>query len=156
MSQARLWPVGMVPVGIGLKLALQNETFLGLSYVAARGLRLQSQGCVHVRASVRIRKYLPPVCVHRLTDQTRNMTGPCTDTSHDDLWGFESQLKPGKPRKKVVLGVDGGATSTVCVCVAVPLPMFVTDLPILSRAESGSSNPNSVGGTLSSPITFCI
>jgi hypothetical protein len=51
----------------------------------------------------------------------------------------------------VVLGVDGGTTSTVCVCM--PLLPFSdhnlpNPLPVLARAVAGSSNHNSVGGTL--------
>ncbi|KAG5235960.1 N-acetyl-D-glucosamine kinase [Salix suchowensis] len=47
----------------------------------------------------------------------------------------------------VILGVDGGATSTVCVCI----PLFSSSktlaypLPVLGRAVSGCSNHNSVG-----------
>ncbi|EPS70993.1 hypothetical protein M569_03764, partial [Genlisea aurea] len=51
----------------------------------------------------------------------------------------------------VVLGVDGGATSTVCIC----LPVFPSDHrldapdppPILGRSSTGCSNHNSVGET---------
>lgn len=47
----------------------------------------------------------------------------------------------------VILGVDGGATSTVCVCL--PLfsdPASLPDpLPVLGRAVAGCSNHNSVG-----------
>ena len=50
----------------------------------------------------------------------------------------------------VVLGVDGGTTSTVCVCMPL-LPLISNQnlpnpLPILARAVAGSSNHNSVGG----------
>lgn len=49
----------------------------------------------------------------------------------------------------VILGLDGGATSTVCVC----MPLFPSSdldclpdpLPVLSRAVAGCSNHNSVG-----------
>ncbi|KAI5671208.1 hypothetical protein M9H77_11572 [Catharanthus roseus] len=50
---------------------------------------------------------------------------------------------------EVILGVDGGATSTVCVCM--PLLPFSDHhhlpdpLPILGRAVAGCSNYNSVG-----------
>ncbi|CAA2980167.1 Hypothetical predicted protein [Olea europaea subsp. europaea] len=49
----------------------------------------------------------------------------------------------------VILGVDGGATSTVCVCMPL-LPFsdhrhFPDPLPILARAVAGCSNYNSVG-----------
>ncbi|KAH9603292.1 hypothetical protein KSS87_021535 [Heliosperma pusillum] len=47
----------------------------------------------------------------------------------------------------VILGVDGGTTSTTCICISF-FP-FQTDihhpLPVLARATSGSSNHNSVG-----------
>ncbi|KFK44864.1 hypothetical protein AALP_AA1G312400 [Arabis alpina] len=49
----------------------------------------------------------------------------------------------------VILGLDGGATSTVCVCV----PFFPygdrlpEPLPILGRAVAGCTNSNSVGET---------
>ncbi|XP_057538757.1 uncharacterized protein LOC130816135 isoform X1 [Amaranthus tricolor] len=48
----------------------------------------------------------------------------------------------------VILGVDGGATSTVCVCLPF-LPFSDSNLPdplpILSRAVAGCSNFNSIG-----------
>jgi N-acetylglucosamine kinase-like BadF-type ATPase len=49
----------------------------------------------------------------------------------------------------VILGLDGGATSTVCVCV--PFfsfgERFPDPLPILGRAVAGCTNRNSVGET---------
>ncbi|EXB75221.1 hypothetical protein L484_026003 [Morus notabilis] len=50
----------------------------------------------------------------------------------------------------VVLGVDGGATSTVCVCLPLipvwdPQSSLPDPLPVLSRAVGGCSNYNSVG-----------
>ncbi|RAL50210.1 hypothetical protein DM860_007884 [Cuscuta australis] len=46
----------------------------------------------------------------------------------------------------VILGVDGGATSTVCVCLPLlPLPDIPDPLPVLGRAIAGCSNQNSVG-----------
>nr|GLL30075.1 N-acetyl-D-glucosamine kinase-like [Ipomoea trifida] len=46
----------------------------------------------------------------------------------------------------VILGVDGGATSTVCVCLPLlRLPDLPDPLPILGRALAGCSNHNSVG-----------
>ncbi|WOL16216.1 N-acetyl-D-glucosamine kinase-like [Canna indica] len=61
-----------------------------------------------------------------------------------EIWDFESQAPPGSVGAGVVLGVDGGTTSTVCVCLPAsgPLP---EPLPILSRAVGGCSNHNSVG-----------
>jgi hypothetical protein len=48
----------------------------------------------------------------------------------------------------VVLGVDGGTTNTVCVCLpaAMPQPESPAAVPVLARAVAGSSNRNSVGG----------
>lgn len=54
--------------------------------------------------------------------------------------------------ERVILGVDGGTTSTVCVCL--PLLPFSDHrqlpdpIPVLGRAAAGCSNHNSVGGTL--------
>lgn len=49
----------------------------------------------------------------------------------------------------VILGVDGGATSTICVCLplfSLSNPAAVPDpLPVLGRAVAGCSNHNSVG-----------
>lgn len=50
----------------------------------------------------------------------------------------------------VVLGLDGGATSTVCVCLPLipvwdPQSSLPDPLPVLSRAVGGCSNFNSVG-----------
>ncbi|KAG6756822.1 hypothetical protein POTOM_040265 [Populus tomentosa] len=51
---------------------------------------------------------------------------------------------------RVILGIDGGTTSTVCVCI----PLFSSSkslpnpTPILGRAVSGCSNHNSVGVTV--------
>ncbi|KAK4802248.1 hypothetical protein SAY86_000451 [Trapa natans] len=56
-------------------------------------------------------------------------------------------LEMGSDDKGVILGLDGGATSTICVCMPLipssdPLP---DPLPILARAAAGCSNHNSVG-----------
>ncbi|KAL5221846.1 hypothetical protein ABZP36_026559 [Zizania latifolia] len=47
----------------------------------------------------------------------------------------------------VILGVDGGTTNTVCVCLpaAMPPPEAPRAVPVLSRAVAGCSNRNSVG-----------
>ncbi|KAI3827093.1 hypothetical protein L1987_01157 [Smallanthus sonchifolius] len=47
----------------------------------------------------------------------------------------------------VVLGLDGGTTSTICVCMPL-LPNLPDPLPVLGRAIAGCSNHNSVGETL--------
>ena len=77
--------------------------------------------------------------------------------SNGDLNVHEKQLEGhdlgenGDGGNGVILGIDGGTTSTVCVCI----PLFASSktlpkpLPILGRAVSGCSNHNSVGGDLS-------
>ncbi|GAB2280891.1 hypothetical protein Dimus_015512 [Dionaea muscipula] len=69
-----------------------------------------------------------------------------------EIWGFEREIDTRR-KCEVILGVDGGATSTVCVCMPLlllPSPLSNHDLsdetlPVLSRAISGCSNHNSVG-----------
>ncbi|CAN6454689.1 unnamed protein product [Victoria cruziana] len=62
------------------------------------------------------------------------------------VWDFERQMPMSPDGKEVVLGVDGGATSTVCICLEIPLPSQLPDpLPVLGRAVAGCSNHNSVG-----------
>ncbi|KAL8113310.1 hypothetical protein AgCh_020573 [Apium graveolens] len=46
----------------------------------------------------------------------------------------------------VILGLDGGTTSTICVCLQFQ-GQLVDPLPILGRAVAGCSNHNSVGET---------
>ncbi|KAK2644809.1 hypothetical protein Ddye_020004 [Dipteronia dyeriana] len=68
-----------------------------------------------------------------------------------DVWAFEDggEIRGDVNGSGVVLGVDGGATSTVCVCL--PLLALLSahklpdPLPVLARAVSGCSNHNSVG-----------
>ncbi|XP_043700663.1 N-acetyl-D-glucosamine kinase [Telopea speciosissima] len=66
-----------------------------------------------------------------------------------EIWGFEQEITPTPHGSDVVLGLDGGTTSTVCVCM--PLIAFSDQLPeplpVLARAVSGCSNHNSVGET---------
>ncbi|KAL8108476.1 hypothetical protein AgCh_024796 [Apium graveolens] len=46
----------------------------------------------------------------------------------------------------VILGLDGGTTSTICVCI--PFSDHLSDpVPVLARAVAGCSNHNSVGET---------
>ncbi|CAO2189919.1 unnamed protein product [Urochloa humidicola] len=47
----------------------------------------------------------------------------------------------------VILGVDGGTTNTVCVCLpaAMPTPESPAAVPVLARVVAGCSNRNSVG-----------
>ncbi|XP_073100117.1 uncharacterized protein [Elaeis guineensis] len=65
-----------------------------------------------------------------------------------EIWNFESQTPAAGAG--VILGLDGGTTSTVCVCLPVAMPPagpLPNPLPILSRAVAGCSNHNSVGET---------
>ncbi|KAH7314505.1 hypothetical protein KP509_21G005700 [Ceratopteris richardii] len=63
-----------------------------------------------------------------------------------ELWDFEKEVTTNASESKVIVGVDGGATSTVCVCVAAPhTAYFHEPPPVLARAESSASNRNSVG-----------
>ncbi|GMN54657.1 hypothetical protein TIFTF001_023787 [Ficus carica] len=62
----------------------------------------------------------------------------------------QEELRENGYGSGVVLGLDGGATSTVCVCLPmIPLlrdQLSLPDpLPVLSRAVAGCSNYNSVG-----------
>eukprot|EP00249_Psilotum_nudum_P022775 c28640_g1_i4 orf=667-1743(+) len=62
------------------------------------------------------------------------------------LWEFEAEILGRKEDKRVLLGVDGGTTSTVCVCITMPSSYPLTDPPpVLARAVAGCSNHNSVG-----------
>ncbi|KAI3974052.1 hypothetical protein MKX01_026449 [Papaver californicum] len=65
-----------------------------------------------------------------------------------EIWDFEQEMS-SLSRDGVILGLDGGTTSTVCICM--PLMSFSQKLPeplpILARAIAGCSNHNSVGET---------
>ena len=68
-----------------------------------------------------------------------------------EIWDFEQQMPVSHDARDVILGLDGGTTSTVCICMPIlpfsdPLPDSV---PVLARAVSGCSNHNSVGGNSS-------
>ncbi|KAF5481479.1 hypothetical protein F2P56_002127 [Juglans regia] len=70
-----------------------------------------------------------------------------------EIWDFEHELPAVAANQcgvDVVLGLDGGTTSTVCVCMPV-IPCshshFPDPLPVLARAVAGCSNHNSVGET---------
>jgi N-acetylglucosamine kinase-like BadF-type ATPase len=67
------------------------------------------------------------------------------------MGSYENGNSPAAARREggVILGVDGGTTSTVCVCLpaAMPPPESPSAVPVLSRAIAGCSNRNSVGGT---------
>lgn len=65
-----------------------------------------------------------------------------------ETWEFENDINNVSVSDGVLLGLDGGTTSTVCIC----MPMIIhfshsqlQSLPILSRAVAGCSNHNSVG-----------
>ncbi|KAI4324571.1 hypothetical protein MLD38_030048 [Melastoma candidum] len=63
-----------------------------------------------------------------------------------EIWDFEHGV-PVIGNKEVILGLDGGTTTTICVCMPFlnasgPLP---EPLPVLARAIAGCSNHNSVG-----------
>lgn len=69
-----------------------------------------------------------------------------------ETWEFENDINNVSVSDGVLLGLDGGTTSTVCIC----MPMIIhfshsqlQSLPILSRAVAGCSNHNSVGGSYS-------
>ncbi|KAK1282646.1 hypothetical protein QJS10_CPB22g00201 [Acorus calamus] len=70
----------------------------------------------------------------------RHRNGEVLDSENDN--------PPSGDGSDVILGLDGGTTSTVCVCMAMPPSSRggVPDpLPVLARAVSGCSNHNSVG-----------
>ncbi|XP_042060808.1 N-acetyl-D-glucosamine kinase-like isoform X1 [Salvia splendens] len=56
-------------------------------------------------------------------------------------------LNGGVYGRKVILGIDGGTASTVCICMSLtPFDQQLPDpLPVLARAVAGCSNHNSVG-----------
>ncbi|KAJ7965015.1 N-acetyl-D-glucosamine kinase [Quillaja saponaria] len=66
-----------------------------------------------------------------------------------EIWDFEHEMQVAEGGKDVILGLDGGTTSTVCICM--PIVPFShsqpESLPILARAVAGCSNHNSVGET---------
>ncbi|KAJ4980265.1 hypothetical protein NE237_031102 [Protea cynaroides] len=66
-----------------------------------------------------------------------------------EIWAFEQETTVTRDGSDVVLGLDGGTTSTVCVCMPlIPFSDQLPDpLPVLARAVSGCSNHNSVGET---------
>ncbi|XP_020243760.1 N-acetyl-D-glucosamine kinase-like isoform X1 [Asparagus officinalis] len=66
-----------------------------------------------------------------------------------EIWSFETTANASPSTSNgVILGLDGGTTSTVCVCI--PVSMESTSsvkVPILSSAVAGCTNRNSVGET---------
>lgn len=73
-----------------------------------------------------------------------------------EIWEFENNVnsttggvEDAHSDGGVILGLDGGTTSTICICMRV-LPFSSSSnlpdpLPILARAVAGCSNHNSVG-----------
>ncbi|KAK1426370.1 hypothetical protein QVD17_15041 [Tagetes erecta] len=68
-----------------------------------------------------------------------------------DIWDFEHQLPAAgggsAHTEKLILGLDGGTTNTICICM--PIVAFTPNHspPVYARAVAGSSNHNSVGET---------
>ncbi|KAK7372767.1 hypothetical protein VNO80_06155 [Phaseolus coccineus] len=64
-----------------------------------------------------------------------------------EIWEFEDDMGVSDGDSGVLLGLDGGTTSTVCICM--PMIPFshsqLHSLPTLARAVAGCSNHNSVG-----------
>ncbi len=88
--------------------------------------------------------------------QQQQQSGCKRPHASSELWEFESFIAAEPPKSKVVLGVDGGGTCTVCVCVAAPVVVPRDgSLPLLSRCVTGSSNHNSVGGKLFTHSLLC-
>ena len=69
------------------------------------------------------------------------------------IWDFELGIQAEGEGQDLILGLDGGTTSTVCICM--PIFDFDDDCvlpdppPVLARAIAGCSNHNSVGGNSS-------
>lgn len=65
-----------------------------------------------------------------------------------EIWDFEHQMPVALGATDVILGLDGGTTSTVCICMPlIPYSDTLPDRPhVLARAVAGCSNHNSVGG----------
>ena len=71
-----------------------------------------------------------------------------------ELWEFEEKLRQnsekhyglsnGNEKPAIVLGVDGGATTTISICLS--CAPHQNDPVVLARAVTGSSNFNSVSG----------
>ncbi|OIW02826.1 hypothetical protein TanjilG_29602 [Lupinus angustifolius] len=62
-----------------------------------------------------------------------------------EIWDFEDEIMAVSD--DVLLGLDGGTTSTVCICMpCIPFSHSqLHSLPILSKTVAGCSNHNSVG-----------
>uniref|UniRef100_A0A7N0T327 N-acetyl-D-glucosamine kinase n=1 Tax=Kalanchoe fedtschenkoi TaxID=63787 RepID=A0A7N0T327_KALFE len=70
-----------------------------------------------------------------------------------EIWDFEQEMPVRIGSKNVILGLDGGTTTTVCICIPFSSDHQNTTLPaddrppVLARAVAGCSNHNSVGET---------
>jgi N-acetylglucosamine kinase-like BadF-type ATPase len=61
------------------------------------------------------------------------------------VWEFEHEMGVITGRE-VILGLDGGTTNTICVCMPIlPFSDHPYPPPVLARAVAGCSNHNSVG-----------
>lgn len=66
---------------------------------------------------------------------------------HEEIWDFEHELAAGGG-PKLILGLDGGTTNTICICMPIiPSTSSHHSPPVYARAVAGCSNHNSVGGT---------
>ncbi|KAI7739441.1 hypothetical protein M8C21_003938 [Ambrosia artemisiifolia] len=70
---------------------------------------------------------------------------------NEGIWDFEHGMEQQGGGQELILGLDGGTTSTVCICM--PVFPFTDDClppdppPVLAHAVAGCSNHNSVGET---------
>ncbi|KAJ0793466.1 putative hexokinase [Helianthus annuus] len=70
---------------------------------------------------------------------------------NEGIWDFENGMPPQDGGQDLILGLDGGTTSTVCICM--PVFSFTDNSlppdppPVLAHAVAGCSNHNSVGET---------
>ncbi|CAM8940424.1 unnamed protein product [Rhodiola kirilowii] len=69
-----------------------------------------------------------------------------------EIWDFEQEVPVRKGSNNVILGLDGGTTTTICICIPFASDLHNTNLPddrppVLARAVAGCSNHNSVGET---------
>ena len=110
---------------------------------SSRGALLSTRFCVFLwhQSKAEQSSERMDICRAELWDYEQEI-GSFTSDSCDDGDGVSDD-------DGVILGVDGGATSTICVCIAVPSHghgTFQEPPSILSRAETSGSNHNSVGG----------
>ncbi|MFS8007379.1 putative ATPase, BadF/BadG/BcrA/BcrD type, ATPase, nucleotide binding domain-containing protein [Helianthus anomalus] len=66
-----------------------------------------------------------------------------------EIWDFEHELPArGGGGEKLILGLDGGTSNTICVCMPIiPFTPNNHSPPVYARAVAGCSNHNSVGET---------